>query len=433
MEFDIPYKTFVPLDDAHLAFDSSPRKPVPIGPNHQAVIPVWKGRVNKASELGKYNSNDSPYSHLGSFHAVNDNEERLMGTSVLSLNDSSFYSSMGNKGGEGRTECNCLDQGSIRCVRQHVREAREDMRKTLGEQNFVNLGFCDMGEDVALRWTEEEEFLFHELVYSNPASLGRNFWKHLSATFHSRTNKEIVSYYFNVFMLRRRAAQNRARFLDIDSDDDECPTRNAKGFGIENSEDDSAVESLGDQDVHVEDQDNYSDEDGSDNGNSDDGTDGNVLGLTGYDMGNTTEGRTDQRSSKCKASFQVESWSNPIQHVDGTLGILNDGIGVQDDSCMSFECGTNMDVSCYSHELVDASSALQAKGFKCDQSPRMHAKPDLSSDDMEHVYFLEPCDAKEWYPGYSTCTTTDVDFLPTSNLIEEFFGPGTPNKKTTSD
>ncbi|XP_027347031.1 uncharacterized protein LOC113858537 isoform X2 [Abrus precatorius] len=427
LEFDIPQRAFVPLDDDYVDYDCSPRKPVPIGPNHQATIPVWRGKVNKMSGLGIYN-HDSPSSGLVSVQTVDEDEERLMGTSVLAMDESYFYSSANNKSWQDRTECKCLDQGSIRCVRLHVKEARGNLREILGKENFVNLGFRNMGEDVAQEWTEEEEDMFHEVVYSNPASLGRNFWKYLSVAFPSRSNKEIVSYYFNVFMLRRRAAQNRSRFLDIDSDDDECHTRNGI-FGYENSEDDSAIESLGDQDVHVENQDNYSDEDDGDD-NSDDEAAGNVLGLTGINMGNTTEveGGLGQRSSKCKVNSQSETWSNPVQHFNGTSGILKDDIGVQDDSCMSFECNTNMDVSC--HGLVDASSALQARGFKYDQSPRVH----LSGNEMEHVYLMEPCDAKDWYPGgYSTSSSTDIDFLPTSNLIEEFFGHGTSDKKNRSD
>nr|KYP76416.1 hypothetical protein KK1_020658 [Cajanus cajan] len=293
-ELEIPQKAFVPLDDDDLAFDCSPRKAVPIGPNHQANIPIWR------------------------------------------------------------------------------------------------------------------------------------------ATFQSRTNKEIVSYYFNVFMLRRRAAQNRSRFLDIDSDDDECHTRNAGIFGFENS-DDSAIESLGDQDGRVENQDNYSDEDDEDD-NSDDGTEDNVLGFTGCDVGNSSEieGEIVQSSSNWKLNSQIETWRNPDEHVNGTSGILNYNM---DDSCMSFECDANMDVSCHSHGLGDASPGLHARGFKCDQSPRMQGKLDLSSNAMEHVYLMEPCVTKDWYPGYSTCptSTTDLDFLPTSNLIEEFFGHGTLDKKTRSD
>ncbi|OIV94220.1 hypothetical protein TanjilG_09375 [Lupinus angustifolius] len=420
LEFDIPKKSY---DDVYSSLDCSPRKSVPVGPNHQAVLPVWSGKVNKISKLVIYND-DIPFSGLVSIHTAHDNEERLMGTSVLPMPDSSLYSSNSNEGGEGRIECDCLDQGSIRCVRQHVREERENVRRTLGMENFVNLGFCDMGEYVALKWNEEEEEVFHEVVYSNPASLGRNFWKILSAAFPTRTNKEIVSYYFNVFMLRRRAAQNRSRFLDIDSDDDECHTSDPRFYGYENS-DDSGIESLDDEDVHVENQD-YSDEDDDNSGNGNE--------FVGYNMGNVTkeEGEIDQRSSKCKADLQIDSWSNPSQHLDGTRGILKDDYGAKDDSCMSFECDAKMDVS-RCHGLLDASISLQDKEIKCDQSSHVPGKLDMPSHELEDIYLLEPRFSKDWYPAYSTFLDTSIDFLPTSNLIDEFFGLGTPDRKTRSD
>ncbi|KAG2301647.1 hypothetical protein Bca52824_030298 [Brassica carinata] len=90
--------------------------------------------------------------------------------------------------GQGRQECLCSDKGSVRCV-----------------------GL----------WSEDEEDLFHKVVYSYPVSLGRDFLKHLKATFPSRTMKELVSYYFSVIILRRRGIQNRLKSLDVDSDDDE--------------------------------------------------------------------------------------------------------------------------------------------------------------------------------------------------------------------
>ncbi|XP_028762000.1 uncharacterized protein LOC114720528 [Neltuma alba] len=409
LEFDFPRKASVPLDDAYSVLDSFPRRQVPIGPNHQATIPVWKGRGGEISVLT--GSND-----------VHGTEESLMGTCVISMPKSSFYSCKNGKEEEGRTECNCLDQDSIRCVRQHVQEKRENLIKTLGNETFMNLGFDRMGEEVAHKWSEEEEDLFHEIVYSNPATLGRNFWRRLSAAFPSRTKKEIVSYYYNVFMLRRRAAQNRSRFLNIDSDDDECPTgNNVSFFGFQVSEDDdSAIESPDDQDVHVGNQDNYSDDDGEDD-NSDNGTGGDVIGIGGYDKGNSTD-----------SSSQIESWSEPVQQVNETLGI-SIGSGVQDDSCMSFECQINMDEPCPPCGHDYASPALQAGGFKCDQSPFIPGILDFSSDTLEHVYFSEPSDAKDWYPGYSTGPASDIDFSATSKLIEEFLGQVTPDRKTKND
>ncbi|GJU54653.1 homeodomain-like protein [Tanacetum coccineum] len=95
------------------------------------------------------------------------------------------------------------------------------MKENIGRERFLALGFDNMGEVVSCKWTEEDEQLFHDVVYSNPASLGKNFWDHLEETFPSRTNQEIVSYYFNVFVLQRRAEQNIYDPTNADSDDDE--------------------------------------------------------------------------------------------------------------------------------------------------------------------------------------------------------------------
>lgn len=201
--------------------DQPARKQVPIGKDHQAMIPEWEGSLN---------GNLEP---LGT------------GTCVIPM-----PAHMDEVAGKGREFCVCQDMGSIRCVRQHVKEARDEMVKVLGSEKFRDLGCCDMGEEVARSWSDEDGLLFHEVVYSNPMTLARNFWKHLEAAFLSRTKHEIVSYYFNVFVLRRRATQNRSMILDIDSDDDEWHGGYGGGpLGAqyveddEEEEEDSAVES----------------------------------------------------------------------------------------------------------------------------------------------------------------------------------------------
>ncbi|THG08308.1 hypothetical protein TEA_019972 [Camellia sinensis var. sinensis] len=213
--------------------NGSPRKQIPVGPNHQAELPLWEPQAMQKYSLGS--------DHIGdSFGA------KLMANCIIPMPDPelSVYSSV--KFGEGRQDCLCPDQGSFRCVRQHVKEARERLRETIGHEKFVKLGFYDMGEEVSRKWTEEEEQIFHEVVYSTPGLHGKNFWEDLSVVFLNRRKKEIVSYYFNVFMLRRRAAQNRSRFLDIDSDDDEW-----HGPLVVQ---DSAIESLGDGEDEDEDE-----------------------------------------------------------------------------------------------------------------------------------------------------------------------------------
>ncbi|XP_031258482.1 uncharacterized protein LOC116116555 [Pistacia vera] len=75
------------------------------------------------------------------------------------------------------------------CVKQHIIEARQELEIYLGKEKLVELGFHDMGEVVANNWSNGEEQMFHKIVYSNPASLGRNFWSILSAVFPSRRKR----------------------------------------------------------------------------------------------------------------------------------------------------------------------------------------------------------------------------------------------------
>lgn len=115
----------------------------------------------------------------------------------------------------------------------------------LGFEKLGDMGFCYMGEEVARSWGDEDALSFHEVVYSNPVTLGRNFWKHLEAAFLSPTKHEIVSFYLNGFVLRRRATHNRWLMLDIDSDDDEWHEGYGAPLGTQYVEEkeDSAIES----------------------------------------------------------------------------------------------------------------------------------------------------------------------------------------------
>ncbi|XP_078430218.1 uncharacterized protein LOC144702169 [Wolffia australiana] len=173
--------------------DYYPRKHVVLGPNHQAAIPEWRPRPTKKPKDEEIR------------------EQRLMGTLITPASSSL----------PDPIACGCGDGGSIGCVRQHVMEAREGIKRIIGPAQFVDLGFPDMGEAVALRWAEEERQVFHEVVAENPASAGKNFWAQLRKFLPCKTSKELVSYYYNVFILRKRAEQNRSDPSNIDSDNDE--------------------------------------------------------------------------------------------------------------------------------------------------------------------------------------------------------------------
>ncbi|XP_062151074.1 uncharacterized protein LOC133859626 [Alnus glutinosa] len=228
--------------------DCPPQKLVSVGPEHQVFVPEWGLQDLKISS-DHLDKSDSQLPHLHASDAaflIDDVNELLMGTCVIPMPDVEASANSCNESGGTRSDCRCPDGGSIRCVRQHVMKAREKLRENLGQEIFGELGFCEMGEEVSERWTEEEEQAFHEVVLSNPASLGKIFWDHLLAVFPSRTKKDLVSYYFNVFMLRKRAEQNRFDPLNIDSDNDEWQTSE---LVLAEEDEDSVVESPFDQEA----------------------------------------------------------------------------------------------------------------------------------------------------------------------------------------
>ncbi|XP_039032843.1 uncharacterized protein LOC120168070 [Hibiscus syriacus] len=286
----------------------SPRKQVLLGPNHQANIPLLGRHIKKDIfvQNGASDTNDINY------------EEIMMGTCIIPMPDLDISANNSGNIGAGRTDCGCLDRGSFRCVQQHVMVARENPRKSLGHEKFARQGFYDMGEDVAHKWSEDEE-IFREVVYSNPASLGKKFWKHLSV---------------------KRAVQNRSSVLEIVSDDDEWHG-SQQAYVVEASEkdeDSSAIESLADQEgvaYHesdcLDDDENGSEDDDNDSSDSDsDSCDGHVSKPFGESKFNAVFERTNE------VSEQVED------------------LDVQDDSCMSFVFQPNM---------VDSHSLIDTKGW----------------------------------------------------------------------
>ncbi|KAL6577763.1 hypothetical protein OROMI_010091 [Orobanche minor] len=205
-DFTIPRGPPELIENPYISLlNGPPRKEVPVGSAYQAEIPMWdpNGISKKKSRSNYFSDNKC--------------EQELTRTCIIRMSDLNDSTLDGLRAGRGRTDCNCLDMGSMRCVRQHVNEVREKLRESIGDENFIKLGFNEMGDEVAHKWSCEDERVFHEIVFSNPVM----FWKHLRAEFPARKMKELVSYYFNVFMLRRRAVQNRSFVLEIDSDDDE--------------------------------------------------------------------------------------------------------------------------------------------------------------------------------------------------------------------
>ncbi|XP_022728587.1 uncharacterized protein LOC111284132 [Durio zibethinus] len=393
-----PVKTLARLEDIYsILLQCPPRKPVLVGPNYQADIPEWD------SQVARNTSNDSDVTETAAGRCENE----LMGTCIIpmpALESSAYDDNIGS----GRTNCSCEDKGSVRCVRQHIQEAREELRRSLGHERFMELGFCDMGELVAEKWSEEEEQLFHQVVFSNPASLGRNFWDSLASVFPYRTKEDIVSYYFNVFMLRKRSEQNRCDSMSINSDNDEWQgTDDSDNNEVEFSDEDedSVVESLLCQEdfAHHQSLENglcVFDEDAADETCDNHSTD---FG-SGVDVLKVSETYSGKLFSKCGSDPIAQVHENTLKDAPGE----QEEREVQDDSCTSSDTGA-------------ASQELQVNADNGDQ---WQGNFNGLINGSSHGYVLEPCDTKVWDAGYTTCQKNKIDLLPTCSMIEEVFGDG---------
>ncbi|KAK4791841.1 hypothetical protein SAY86_032254 [Trapa natans] len=364
------FRTLIRHEDIYSMNFQHPQKPVPIGPNYQADIPPWNPNGAKRR---------SP-DFCSTSEAVSQSGDRvLVGHSVIPM---PYSGSFQDEAGAGRSECWCHDKGSIGCVRIHIVEAREKLGRILGSKELKELGFLDMGELVADKWTEEEEQLLHEIILLNPPSTGKNFWDILSSEFSSRTKAEIVSYYFNVFMLRKRALQNRFDPSNADSDNDEwcLSDEDDEDSIVESPEhhiglDNSLEHDVNEYNEHVDE--TYNDND-------------NPAAFETADKGYENQS-ADHMTYKFEDKFQDERGHQ--YHQDAP-----------DDSCTSFDKDGNQDRWAGSYY-------------------------GLSNGSKGHHYVLEPCDAKMWDVGCLSHPMRDVDFLPTRNMIEEVFGHGSWNCK----
>lgn len=382
---DSPLKprTLTQHEDAYSSLlGCPPLKEIPIGPKYQADIPEWHGYDAQYASLCSGSSSVStvPQTLQTNSMRYDKDEIKFMGSCVIAMpEDPAIHDD--DTVGRGRSDCYCNNPGSLGCVQQHIKEGREILKGSIGQEKLAELGFGNMGELVAEKWTEEDEQLFHEVVYSNPVSLGKNFWDHLAEAFPSRTNEDIVSYYFNVFMLRRRAEQNRCDPMNIDSDDDEW----------HGSEEDYSCQ----DELHA--YDSYEHGNGIDNPVMDHYKDviipHNQIESTNF---------SELQSRKTHNSCSFDSTSQPSEKT------MVDESGEGD------------------HDLqYDSCTSSVTAGAPC--------MADSSKSWGNHGFIFEPSDCKVWDVGYFSCSRTKTDFLPTGSMIEEVFGVGSWNFDATDD
>lgn len=448
-----------------LLFDFPPRKLIPIGSDFQAELPEWDVHGNEqksVSSVDRFVTLDQPtqFSKLEVGDGSSD-ESRLSGTCIIPMPELDRSEDNVERIGAGRISCSCEDEGPLQCVKQHIAEAREKLRVNLGQENFAKLGFYDMGDIVSEKWSEEEELIFHEVVSSNPATLGKNFWDYLSIEFPSKTKKEIVSYYFNVFMLRKRAMQNRSVPLIIDSDDDEWEgTDDSAHFDIHEAKefDDSAVESP------INDDDFGHDELQEDEHKLSEDCFAKLPVNDVYDYlgGNNVpepEAFHNQGSSPTVVSsdqvvsngefYKDEVGEEGAPETSGHAAHVNfcenkvSGNVDKNSPLEAFVNHSTIPIFQPSNQLLSneqGGPSVQHRKRTCGDA--WSVPKEVSSEkanDRKHwrgsrgidqEFLLGPCSSKEWEAGYHNCPGNE-DFLPTCSMIEEIFGNEACNYKTT--
>lgn len=179
-------------------YTSRPQQRIPVGQPFQAQVLEWTG-------------------------VPTESDSKWLGTQVWPLGKRQKPNLFVERDpiGKGRVDgCSCQFPGSTVCVKFHVSERRSKMKGELGSA-FYAWEFGKMGEEFSVLWSAEEEKKFKSVVMENPASLLKYFWPQMLKVLPRKSWVDLVNYYFNVFMLRRRGSQNRLSLSNIDSDDDE--------------------------------------------------------------------------------------------------------------------------------------------------------------------------------------------------------------------
>ncbi|CAI9111738.1 OLC1v1012037C1 [Oldenlandia corymbosa var. corymbosa] len=179
----------------NLIDDDPQRMVIPVGPRFQADVPEWTGPQNDSGN------------------------SKWLGTQIWPIKG-------GGKGsatrviGEGRSEsCSCSSPASIECVQRHIIEKRLVLLCDLGSA-FFRMKLDETGEQIARSWTPNEQDKYNLLASNNRVSDGKDFLKHALKCFPNKCQKAIMSYYFNVYILRRMSQQTRLS-KQVDTDDEE--------------------------------------------------------------------------------------------------------------------------------------------------------------------------------------------------------------------
>lgn len=186
------------------------RKRIGVGAFFQADVLEWTGVPNVKDFSEDYEGLD---------------DSRWLGTTVWPLEGDDRGTS-DVMIGKGRPDsCACASPGSVACIGSHVSSARLQLQSDLG-QAFFSWGFEGMGEDISKLWTHEEQMTVDPLERLNPESECKTFWTLAMKYFTSKSQQDLLSYYFNVFIPRRMSNQSRLPSAEVNSEEDDDDANN---------------------------------------------------------------------------------------------------------------------------------------------------------------------------------------------------------------
>ncbi|KAK4418968.1 AT-rich interactive domain-containing protein 1 [Sesamum alatum] len=198
--------------------DHLQRKAIPVGPHFQASVPEWSGPVNRSVLIAAYNSDSDNSKWLGS---------RVWPIEIGNMKTT------GRTIGKGRrNSCCCVSPGFSDCIRRHIFEKRLLLQSDLGPA-FFSWKFDEMGEQVSNSWSPKEQQTFESLVKRRPSSNGKNFLKRALKCFPNKYRKDIINYYFNVYVPRRMSLQTRLSPVKQVYTDDEDETQDFNYMGLQ--------------------------------------------------------------------------------------------------------------------------------------------------------------------------------------------------------
>ncbi|KAK9168217.1 hypothetical protein Syun_000357 [Stephania yunnanensis] len=206
-----------PIDSPKLFYDEYTRMAIPVGPRFQAGVQDWTGPLKKTNS--SYSDGDLDNS-------------KWLGTKIWSVEGTDIETSTEMIGKRRHHPCSCDSPGSTECTNHHITQERDRLKSELGPA-FFSWKFNEMGEQVSCLWTQQEQNRFQNILKGSPMSNSKAFWKTAFKCFPGKSRENIVSYYFNVHVLRQISRQTRlpGAIVDTDNEDDGEPVRKSKNSG----------------------------------------------------------------------------------------------------------------------------------------------------------------------------------------------------------